>query len=262
MTGILDNALEYLKTYYPTDFEKWTALDEYGPPGFGIHHAIGVVNLARLVDDIGLLLMALLVCCEFEDGEQLIHGFEREDGSREQLTLDDVGRCYSAQIRLAGESAKIALRACRPELSDACKTRQDCADTFEGMLNKLGDIEDPRSISHFDPSAATQAFLDIFEDDDLCARCQAVLHARVLRERKASWAKLPEIFNLTSAKGAIRCSGRESEMEAPKRWKRPPPAPRDGKTFQDALAIRRIRRGIAFSNRSILFSVGLCSAGA
>lgn len=197
MSGILENALEYLKAYYPSDFEKWTALSEYGPPGFRIDHAIGVVNLARLIDDVGLLLMALLVCCKFEDGEQLIHGFKREDGTREQLTLDDVGRCYSAQICLIGESTKIALRACRPELSDACKTRQDCLETFEGMLRKLGDIDDMRSIAHFDPSASTRAFLDIFDDDDLCARCQALLKARVKRERKASWAKLPEIFDLT-----------------------------------------------------------------
>ncbi len=67
MAGILDDALGCLETCCPADFAKWTALGEYGPPGLGIRRAIGVVDLARLVDDVGLLLMALLVCCEFED---------------------------------------------------------------------------------------------------------------------------------------------------------------------------------------------------
>lgn len=34
MADLLDNALDYLKTYYPTDFDSWQLYETYGPPGF------------------------------------------------------------------------------------------------------------------------------------------------------------------------------------------------------------------------------------
>ncbi|OJT05562.1 hypothetical protein TRAPUB_3611 [Trametes pubescens] len=189
MTDLLDNALAYLKTYYTTDYEKWTAQDDYGPPGFDPSHAIGVVNLSRLTNETGLLLMALLVCCSLDDGQELLGGFEREDGARERLTHDDIARCYSAKTRLIAESTKIALRACRPEISDACKTGLSCIRSFNQMLKRLGDGEGP--IAGFDPSAGTHAFMNVLDTSEVCVHCRAMVVGRVLRERKAAWARLP-----------------------------------------------------------------------
>ncbi|EIW56922.1 uncharacterized protein TRAVEDRAFT_81124, partial [Trametes versicolor FP-101664 SS1] len=89
MPDLLDNALGFLKAYYPTDCDAWRTIDR-GLPGFKVEHTIGVVNLARLTDDASLLLMALFACCNIENAETVVRGFEREDGSREQLALDDV----------------------------------------------------------------------------------------------------------------------------------------------------------------------------
>lgn len=195
MSDLLDNALRYLNMYYPTDFDKWITLDEYGPPGFDEprSYAIGVVNLARLTGETGLLLMALLVCCTIPEASDLIRGFEREDGSREQLSLDDIALCVDAKSTLAELSVKMMLGICRQEVSSACKTMQGCSQAFKNVLIEL---ETEANILHSDPSVDTLALEVVLEDADLCLHCQAMVKERKIRERKAAWGQLEEIFDI------------------------------------------------------------------
>ena len=65
------------------------------PPSLQAVHAMGVVNFARLVEDDALLPAAYLACSEFE--EQIAHFFTREDGCWEQLSEEDVGKCFHAK---------------------------------------------------------------------------------------------------------------------------------------------------------------------
>ncbi|OJT05560.1 hypothetical protein TRAPUB_3609 [Trametes pubescens] len=201
MSDLLDNALDYLKAYYPIDFDKWYAYKQYGPPSFTMAHHIGLVNLARLVDDAELLLMALLVCCTIDDTD-IIHGFEREDGSREQLTLGDIGLCYVARSRLTAASVQIMLRVCRPEVSAACQTERACSLGFESVLIALEAIDDPSVITNPDPGFDAVGFDDAFRAAGVCAQCKEMVKERNLRERKAAWKKLPEIFGINLPKVA------------------------------------------------------------
>lgn len=196
MSDLLDNALRYLKMYYPTDFDKWRALDEYGPPGFDQprSYAIGVVNLARLTGENGLLLMALLVCCTIPEAADLIRGFEREDGSREQLSLDDIALCVDAKITLTELSIKIMLGICRQRVSLACQTVQSCSQAFKDVLSELEATEDP--IVHFDPSVDGFGLREVLEAADLCFPCQAMVNEGNVRERKAAWDRLEAIFDI------------------------------------------------------------------
>ncbi|KAL1938258.1 hypothetical protein VTO73DRAFT_11709 [Trametes versicolor] len=139
MSDMLNDALTFLKTYYPMDYDKWKAYTSYGPPGFPEECAIGVVNLARLVDDVGLLLMALLVCCTIADGRKIVWGFKRKDGSREQLTPGDIGLCYVAKARLVAASARLMLRVFLPQVPDTCKTSLSCTQGFQNIIKALGD---------------------------------------------------------------------------------------------------------------------------
>ncbi|OJT09459.1 hypothetical protein TRAPUB_14062 [Trametes pubescens] len=195
MSALLDDALSFLKTYYPTDYDKWKAYTQYGPPGFSRECAIGVVSLARLTNDMGLLLMALLVCCTIGDGEKIVNGFKREDGSREHLTPSDIGLCYSAKTRLVAASARLMLRVFLPEVSDACKTSLSCMQGFQRIIKALGD--DTSSFNqHPDPSVSTYAFQAALKKGGLCVHCRKVVVQREMRERKSAWAKLPEAFGL------------------------------------------------------------------
>lgn len=198
MPDLLDNAVTFLKKYYPTDYEKWKTFEHYGPPGFSMEHAIGVVNLARLTDEVGLLLMALLVCCNIDEAETVVRGFEREDGSREQLTLDDVVLCYSAQTRLLEDCTRITLRVCRPQASDACKTVEKCVLKFNQVLRDLEESDAAEPLAYLDPSLRGVAIEDLFADDGLrlCEPCRAMVEERDSRERVAVWEKLPEVFAL------------------------------------------------------------------
>lgn len=211
MSDLLDDALKYLKAYYPTDYDEWSALTEYGPPGSGFEklHAVGVVNLARLTNDVDLLLMALLVCCTIDDGKRITYGFTREDGSREGLTPNDIALCYTAKTRLIAASVKLTLWVFRPEISNACNTSQNCLRGFQQILKALADIAD--TLDQCDPSCSNaQAFRAALGKGNLCKPCEAMVAQREVHERKAVWAKLPEIFGinlppqLPSARGSAR----------------------------------------------------------
>lgn len=194
MSDILNDALTFLKTYYPTDYDKWKAYTKYGPPGFSRECAIGVVNLARLTNDVGLLLMSLLVCCTIADGEKIVKGFKLKDGSREQLTPGDIGLCYVAKARLIAASARLMLRVFLPQVSDTCKTSLSCTQGFQNMIKALGD--DANSFQHPDPSLCSYAFTSARKKGNLCVHCRKIIAEREICERKAAWAKLPEIFGL------------------------------------------------------------------
>lgn len=88
--------------HYTNDFEAWGSYNHYRPPGFEDVHSIGVVNLAHLTGETSLLPTALLACCLLEGA--LVGGFEHEDGTREQLTLDDVSQCFVAKTWLYHKS--------------------------------------------------------------------------------------------------------------------------------------------------------------
>lgn len=197
MSDMLDNALAFLKTYHPTDFDKWSATDDYGPPGFASSrvYAIGVVNLARLTNEDGLLLMALLVCCTIPDEADLVRGFEREDGSREQLTRDDLGLCFRAKVRLIAEATTILLRVCRPEVASGCMTTETCTQGFLPIYDELEYAAEP--LTDPDVSVCAPDLVYALNEGDLCGPCRRLLSDREEGERRAAWKKLPDIFDLT-----------------------------------------------------------------
>ncbi|OJT03173.1 hypothetical protein TRAPUB_6249 [Trametes pubescens] len=201
MSDLLDNALTYLKSYYPTNYDDWKEFLEYGPPGFDPPrtYAIGVVNLAHLTGEVDLLLMALLVCCTI-DSADLARGFEREDGSREQLTVDDIGLCYAAKTRLLTISVKIMLRVRRPELSAACTAKQNCSEELRLVLMAVqgeGELD-----LKADPSVESKAFGLALDAAKLCKSCHTMVDKCTTSERKAAWEQLEEIFGIELPKVA------------------------------------------------------------
>lgn len=119
MLKLLNNALSYLRRYCPTDYFEWAVLKEYGPPEFNYKHVTGVVNIARLTDQVDLLLMVLLtICCTIARADRVARGFKRLDGSRERLSQDNIKLCSAAKSRLLYSSARAARQICQPLASD------------------------------------------------------------------------------------------------------------------------------------------------
>ncbi|OJT09457.1 hypothetical protein TRAPUB_14060 [Trametes pubescens] len=179
--------------YYTNDFDVWDKHTDYCPPGFEDVHSIGVVNLAHLTGETSLLPTALLACCQL--GQRIVNGFEREDGTHEHLTLGDVSLCHTARKRLIYESTRMACLGLRPMVSDECKTAAVCKRGFKRLLDRIE--ADVSVIVGMDPFQCKTAFEeDVYQEDDLCKACRAVVDDHNDRERCALWNRLPEILGI------------------------------------------------------------------
>lgn len=192
MTRLLEQALTYLKTYYTNDYEAWQKEERWNPPGFQDEEAIGVVNLARFLGETSLLPTALLACCQL--GRDLIDGFAREDGTREQLTLDDIGLCLEAKPRLVQESTRIVLHVFEPMASLKCLTAGKCRGGFRRLLKMVEDRVVEVVVT--DPFRCLFNRLGANADVELCQYCRAMAESRDSGMKQAAWARLPEILGI------------------------------------------------------------------
>lgn len=193
---LVQNSLGYLKEYYPTSFDKWSARENHAPPGFEPVHAIGVVNLARLTGELALLPAALLNCCTLMS--KLVVGFTREDGTQEKLAPDDLSLCFAAKGRLIAETLRIAARVYAPQIpkTSACDTREQCTRELQRMTNEL--YAHATLLVHPDPF---EPLVDIYPEWDLCECCEDMVEERDVRERRAAWLRLPGILGLAAVDG-------------------------------------------------------------
>ena len=84
-------------------------------------HNIAVVNLARLLDRPKWLPVAFLGCCSL-DSTRLIRGFQRVDGTLEQLAPDDLTRALVARSELVKEAMQTFIEITNPGVSPTCPT--------------------------------------------------------------------------------------------------------------------------------------------
>lgn len=195
MTRLLDQALDYLKEFHSDDFDTWQKYDQLVPTGFAEIEAIGIVNLARFLGETSLLPTALFACCQLD--RKITDGFTREDGAREQLSLDDIGLCFEAKTRLIQESVRIALRAFWPEQSETCKTGTQCRKDFKALLRKVeGRVGE---MAETDPFLSPFTILKADAEGLLCQACRAMAEDRISEEQRAVWARLPQILGIAKS---------------------------------------------------------------
>ncbi len=140
---LFDPSLAYLKACFTTDFEarrRWLRNNpNHIPTGWGVHpadkvFAVGVVNLARLVQCDAILPSALAVCCSLE-ATALIDGFLREDGTRERLSGDDLNLCI-AGVRALTHRASAAVTTPLADVGRAdCKAKTSCPRAMRELLS-------------------------------------------------------------------------------------------------------------------------------
>ncbi|OJT09463.1 hypothetical protein TRAPUB_14066 [Trametes pubescens] len=210
MTRLLEQALTYLKTYYTNDYDAWQKKESWNPPGFHDEDAIGVVNLARFLGETSLLPTALLACCQL--GRDLINGFAREDGTREQLTLDDIGLCLEAKPRLVQESSRTVLHVFEPMASVRCLSAGKCRGGFRRILKMVEDrVAD---VVGTDPFRYLFKALGADADGELCQNCRAMAESREYAETRRVWARLPEILGIPRPGPGGEAAGGEAAATA------------------------------------------------
>lgn len=192
MTSLLEQAVDYLKTYYTNDYVSWITRGLFVAPNFSDVHSIGVLNLVRLLGETSLLPTAVLACCQLN--LRLVRGFARADGTREQLTPDDLALCVTAKTRLVQESVRVALLTIQPRLSKACKTAAQCERGFGKLVRKAADRV--REIATADPFVCPLVRLECHLGGDLCHSCWLSAQNRGVMERREVWTRLPKILGL------------------------------------------------------------------
>lgn len=195
MNDLVADVVSYLKRYYPSILDEWALGRLYTPEvPFERVHAIGVVNLARLVNEPLLLPTALLMCCTLD--KDITRGFVREDGTRETLSPDDIGQCFAARTQLTKQMILILFYIFEPNVSIECAEPSECRAGLESMLHNarvaLRKVADP---DVFRP------FVRAFGPSLVCASCQDMLRARDVDARSLYWITLPAIFDLPLGPG-------------------------------------------------------------
>ena len=194
LTELYAQSLEYLKHYYPSTFDSWTELTDYGPPDWEASEVIGVINLARFTGEPSILPSAFVAClCAEPTTSAIARGITREDGSLERLSPDDLVVCLEGISSLRVASITAIFRTFEPVVSAECITVSACKRALRDTL--LGLKDDIEHLLYGDPFARYQ--LSVTEDGmKTCPSCSAMVSQRSLAERRDIWERLPELFGI------------------------------------------------------------------
>ncbi|KAI0752020.1 hypothetical protein C8Q74DRAFT_1211638 [Fomes fomentarius] len=218
---LVNRCVEYLKRYYHDDFDLWRN-DEavFSPPNFKPIHNIGVVNLARLLGVDVILPGALMGCCML--GMEIVEGFTREDGTREMLSLEDLGRCYLGRANLLEANAEATLKLMKQSLAPGCRRPERCEPTIRKILHGLAEGSQNVLFSLRWDWSWTPFIEREDKERDLCSECFKMLGKRGRQKEihRAIFDKLPSLMGIKVERWGLPPVESESEAQDP-----PPPDP-------------------------------------
>ncbi len=154
---------------------------------------IGVVNIARLTNTFDLLPVALMDCCQMDSG--LVKGHQREDGTFERLTDDDLERCLKATGKLTGASVHMthhllntaALKAARCVSMSCQYAVEDYKRLITSPTVAIQSKPTPLTANQWGPVFKTHM-------PKLCAKCQTALVAQSVALQRQLFLHLPTIM--------------------------------------------------------------------
>ncbi|OSD03791.1 hypothetical protein PYCCODRAFT_1466699 [Trametes coccinea BRFM310] len=194
---IVERSLEYLKNYFVYQFRSHDRTRFPLPPSFENIHCIGVVNLARMTGTDVLLAPALMACCLLGASE-LMNGFAREDGTREVLSNDDIGRCFVGRAALVEATILFMLNISDQTLSSGCTRPSRCKKVFLCLLNNT---KHQNNLGTFSRLSWYCFFYRWVESQDfnrrLCWPCCDMLRNRENQLHDDTWRRLPELMGLS-----------------------------------------------------------------
>ncbi|KAL1938142.1 hypothetical protein VTO73DRAFT_11971 [Trametes versicolor] len=192
---LVGHSIEYLKQYFTEDLDTWSENDGQGPPGFTTPQAIGLVNLAHLTGETSLLRTAYLTCCKL--GANIVDGLVREDGTREHLSMEDLGLCFAAKSRLTQEALANVIYIFAPPVSPTCTNPTMCGAQL-ALLTKCAGTIFAEPLALIGPFVSIRKIMWAAAERDpiLCRHCWALLNRRDVERRTGLWKQLPNIFGL------------------------------------------------------------------
>ncbi len=193
MASLYEQSLRYLKSHFTNDLSKWCSVESWAPraESWSDADAIGVVNLARLIGEPTLLPTAIMGCNTLADG--IVCGVEREDGSQEYLTLENLGICFRFKSEIRKESLKVLLQTLQPVIARDCKSPSMCRELLRSALAGLHEYTS--DIIDKDPFMSWTGYVRD-EKLDLCTACLAMVDERDLSGRRKLWERLPEVLGI------------------------------------------------------------------
>ncbi|RDX49009.1 hypothetical protein OH76DRAFT_1351312 [Lentinus brumalis] len=203
--SLYDRSLEFLRENFPDDFDTYDKLNQWVPTGWAIDDAIGVVNLARLIGETTLLPTALLACTTL--GEQIVRGYQRQNGMQEHLTIDDQALCIKAKIEIRKARVATLFRVLCPAPAKTCKNSSGCRTTLRKAVYNLHSTIDDWLGDTGDPFTGYKTYIKGGKLD-VCEVCLPMVEATSVAERRKLWNRLPLLLG-------IQVPG----------WGVPPPAP-------------------------------------
>ncbi|EJF57357.1 hypothetical protein DICSQDRAFT_69531 [Dichomitus squalens LYAD-421 SS1] len=178
-------AVSCLKLLFTDDFEQWK--DGNAPFETNYAHGIGVVQLARLANNPGMLPVALYLCSL--DASVLAHGWTRADGTVERLE-----RCIDGYGILREETSTVLARIFQFASSWECTAPNSC----EVCLAEFHALASASSERH----TLLHSWEDMYDEwtesshVTLCTACMEALCEREKEQRCAIWRRLPKIYGL------------------------------------------------------------------
>ncbi len=185
--------LDYLKQYYVDDYFAWvdTPTIDLDPRGFEEKHAIGVVNLARLTGTDSMLSTALM-SASILSSALITEGFQREDGSREVLSMDDIGRCLCGKQDFIKSSIRSLHQVCTRGISTLCTRPTTC----NAVIQKLRDLVMGGNVAQDWWSSLYSTIAKVDEERQLCWSCYNSMVNTWEEQFKTVFDRLPSTLGL------------------------------------------------------------------
>ena len=193
LNELYEKSRQFLKSHYTDDLDAWTKHTNWQPSHWQENESIGVVNLARLMNDANILPTALMSCVYMD--ERIVQGFRREDGTLETLTVDDLGRCFRASRVLWQMNLTGILHVLQDIASPGCTKEKGCTGMLQGAQRRLkAQIEQIMTSSPF--KLTPEYFLLKGYPLRMCMECTKMVEERIRKERTELWARLPEVLDV------------------------------------------------------------------
>ncbi|TFK81982.1 hypothetical protein K466DRAFT_666796 [Polyporus arcularius HHB13444] len=193
MDALLSQWLEYLKKHFTHRFDDWISNKNRVPDGFEPIHAVGVVNLARLTGCNSILPTALAVCTTL--GRNIITGFTRADGTREQLSMADLARCFYARgLLIQANATALTLTLSAESTFDACTNDSGvCSEKVRSFLQEGISMYE---VTFLAPEGLVPAWktyeATLARDYGVCCCCLETMQKGYYEAQRVAWWRLPE----------------------------------------------------------------------
>ncbi|OBZ69963.1 hypothetical protein A0H81_10186 [Grifola frondosa] len=157
-----------------------------------------------LVNAQSILPSAFYMCCLL--GPAVIDGHQREDGTVEYLSTDDLRRCLHARTKLVEANVAIAFRMFAGHVSIGCKDIKTCERALRESRRALRTSY--RAVASYHVLQSWKHWIaDQDAEVEFCDRCETMLFARDVEERRNIWKTLPSIMGLHNWKAIMDESG-------------------------------------------------------